>query len=494
MPPPSKAVQLANEFLLAPDPISATSIDQRALQELGQYQRPAYQEEKKRAGAVINDYDVRVFETACTRTGADLMALFNQPVTEQDIEKFTYRYWFNYFWSEGQSNFFQRANTQKSVDALKLFVKRRRHPIPNRLDFSEGDPTAICNLVMQYYELRGDITDTQKRELLTYFLKLGFVVGPRIAPVTVGDDTSIKGLAEQFYQYARGDSSTDKRQKIFWRGESRGVEQVLLQATKRLADIPFLADSMNMSKEWNPFFDYAISSFMWYRSGTNRDNDYYTVISVALNFATACCFPKINEKRVYSFTSVDPLTWKPGELEKFKSNIGILSSNGKNSLKLVVKTTVYLSAPSGPTLFTQSVQGEGAFPEYAVGSISHEEIFGYLVVYRAFDSVDEKSKFTVYIDRAASSIVRWNKKTKTLEKCASAGQNKSQFLPEIWNSLKTEYEQCLNLQPFETSWDGAGATQMVPKPTVKLAHPPPAPSGLVTTMLRQNIGQTRRGF
>src|SRR5690606_21908392 len=158
------------------------------------------------------------------------------------------------------------------------------------------------------------------------------------------------------------------------------------------------------------------------------------------------------------------------------------------------KTTVYLSAPAGPTVFTQSVQGKGAFPEFAVGSISHEEIFGYLVVYRAFHGVEEKSKFIVFIDKAASSVVRFNAKTQTLERAASALQNKTQCLPEVWASLKAEYERCLQLQPFETSWDGTGATPSVPQAGVSLLHAPPVSSGVLMGAKRTIEGRAKRGL
>ena len=424
--------------------------------------------QRQRLGKDLTDYDIPILKHG----QGDPLHHLGMPVNQSDIDGFTFRYWFNYFWQEAVA---ADASDEEVGTALRLLLERKRYPIPPGEAFRNGG-----RRLPDYYRIRTD--DKQRCEALEHLLKAGFVgmrrfIGPLPADLInlpFMEEAILEGEVRQklFTRSASG-------RTMYWRGESRTPEQLIQQATSRAVDVPALAQKMNLDKLWHPFHRPEIKANMWYRKGLNRDNDYYTAISVAHDFETACCFPLIDERRVYNFTNADPWTWPVGELQRQMENLGVVELNGKRHIQIVTATTVYLSINRGATLFTQAVQkrisGSDPFPEHAVAEIRPEDIYGYLLVYRAFHGLGKGDGFTVFVDHAKSSRVRYDAQHKRLIKVAGpdAARDQMQF-GDVCAALEREYSTRLASPAFPLAWAASGhGPPAIPRRITRLVSPPP---------------------
>ncbi|MGO9419694.1 hypothetical protein [Roseiarcus sp.] len=425
--------------------------------------------QKQRVGPDLTDFDIPILKKF-----GDPMACIDGPLAQTDIDNFTFRYWFNYFYEEGAES--DEINQALVTAALKLLFQRQKFPIPPKDQFTVPDK------LKEYYKLRA-ATDADRCEALLKLLKAGYVGMRRfIGPLQEGL-SNLPFMEEIFVHnkqqtrlFTRGEGQTDDfKREIYWRGESRSPEMLLVQATKRAVDIPSLVSKMNMDKTWNPFHLREVSENIWYRKAKNTDNDYYTAISVALNFKTACCFPLFDEKRVYNFVSFNPWDWSIPERTKQFLNLGVVVVNGKRRLNIVTKTTVYLSTNRGAKVFTRATQEKlsntDAFPEHGVAEILPEDIYGYLVIYRAMHGLNKEAGFTVFIDKAASSRVRLAGDKMQKVGAPDNDRDKAQY-GEIHTQLEREYQAALAMTPFAVAWAAGGYANM-PAQFTELRQKPP---------------------
>jgi hypothetical protein len=461
--------------------------------------------QKPRVGLDLTDYDVGILKG----DKGDPLSTLGQPIAQSDIDNYTFRYWFNYFYEEAGP-----AGVDEKTMAVTLnrLIVRKKFPIPPKKEF---ETTAK---VSDYYALRKP-DDAARLAVLTDLLKGGFVCMRRfIGPLQPGlanlpfmeevimESGVIPGTKDKVVTqtplFTRGEGQNlpgepDKFvREVYWRGETRTPEALLQQATKRAVDIPFLVAQMNLDKPWHPFSRPEIAANIWYRKGKNFDNDYFTAISVALDFKTACCFPLIDERRVYQFPAgtggaaeFDPWKWKTPDRQKNFVNLGVVRAVGqaKPRVQVVTKNIVYLSTNRGAKVFTRHAQEKiskvGAFPEHGVAEICPEDIYGYLVVYRAFHGLTKGDGFTVFIDTVASSRVRYDSVKKKMERVAAAdaGRDMLQYGP-IHQKLEQEFGAALGLQPFAVAWAGGGhATR--PILISALVEKPPLTSGIAGFLL-----------
>jgi hypothetical protein len=315
------------------------------------------------------------------------------------VEEFGVRWWFQYFWQEAKMVATQQDREAMAAICTRLFIKTPRGP------FAYECRPAFKN---------DDFTTSQPdvwRGFLTTLLHIGFRrVDPKQAVQSGNNGPPVPQVAAH-HLMLRADLAPHLPQKftpdtdIFWRAESRTMERIVQQqGTKRQSDVEFLANEMQISAPWHPYSDPDINKYMWYRSGQN-DNDYYTVISVAVNFETALSFPKIDEKRVYGFPKKPLEEWTRDEVRLHQKNMALVTLvDGSERIMLATQTTAYMCVACGRIIDTMTAGG--GFPEKGVSEIPLDQIFAMLPVTRVHHGPDPLDGFTAFIDHNKGRIVQ----------------------------------------------------------------------------------------
>ncbi len=335
---------------------------------------------------------------AADLSGNDLGAapFANQAIS---VEEFGVRWWFQYFWQEAKMVATESDRAEMATICTQLFVKTPRGPYKYecRDAFKNDDYTTSQPAVW--------------RVILTKLLHIGFRrVDPKEAVQTGPQGPPVPQVAAH-HLMMRADlapylpTQYTPQTEIFWRAESRTMDRIIAQqGTKRQSDVKFIADDMQMSASWHPYSDPDINRYMWYRMGQG-DNDYYTVISVAVNFETSLSFPKIDEKRVYGFPKKALDEWSQDEVRLHQRNMALVRmADGTERIMLATQTTAYMCVACGRIIDTQTAGG--GFPEKGVSEIPLDQIFAMLPITRIHHGPDPQDGFTAFIDYAKGRLVQ----------------------------------------------------------------------------------------
>lgn len=340
-------------------------------------------------------------------------------------EEFSPKWWLQYFAKEARTQEAQRIPhwTEEWVRVLNaLFIKG---PIPAGvsdesrrgwwavlrpgLDSSGPRPASVPG------SAPAPVTDpdTVWKDAMTRLLKLGFraVTNGETAPAGVHElqsDNSVAS-AHMLHQRMFGKKVAELEKSmdlssipLYWRSEARDVRRIVSQqGTKRQCEVDTIAAEMHMDAPWHPFSDPALSRYMWFRLA-NLDNDYYTAISVATGFETACSFPKIDEKRVYSFPPLLQVSqWTKAQADRFRSHLGLVCENDREAVRIVTRTTTYMLVHTGSVLDTKGAnqfRERDAFPEIGVDRIPLKNIYCVVPIRRVHHGPSPADGITVFID------------------------------------------------------------------------------------------------
>jgi hypothetical protein len=391
-----------------------------------------------------------------------------------ELEEFSPKWWLEYFSKEARNEYAKRNLsinwTQAWIRVLNtLFVKTEvpqgtydvstrgwRPELRPGVDPS-GPPPAIVP-----GQAPAPVIDRNAvwKDAMATLLKLGFraVTRGEIAPVGVQElmtDDSIAS-AHMLHQRMFGKKVAELEKSmdpssipLYWRSEARDVKRIISQqGTKRQCDVDTIAAEMHMDAPWHPFSDPALSKYMWFRLA-NADNDYYTVISIATGFETACSFPKIDEKRVYSFPPLLQVSqWTKANADRFKSNLGLVYENNKEAVRIVTLATTYMLVHTGSVLDTKGASqsiGRNPFPEIGVDQIPLQNIYCVVPIQRVHHGPSPEDGITVFIDFMHC------------ERLHSATEL-DLFGLRLASRLFDIYRGKIRQQPFATAWGGQGAT------------------------------------
>ena len=386
--------------------------------------------------------------------------------------EFGVRWWFDYFAKEARSSEAAKLPNWKKdwTDVLNLvFIKKQEIP-PGMPDVTGRGWWPALRPGVDQWKTRpetkpGEAASTAPdsnaiwREALSKLLKLGFraVTNGEVPPdgvnllrldATVAPDHMLQQRILGKKVAELEDSMNTSEIPIYWRSETRDLQRILSQqGTKRQCDVESIAQEMNMTASWHPFSDPSLSKYMWFRL-THGDNDYYTVISVATSFETACGFPKIDEKRVYQFPPAQVANWSKAQAERFKSNLGLVSENGRENVRLITTTTTYMLVYTGSVLDTMGAArtiNRNSFPELGVDRIPLQNIYCVVPIRRVHHGPTPENGFTVFIDSANCKRLHGAKEVDFF------GISLSTHLFKI-------FLEKMSRRPFATAWSGAGAT------------------------------------
>jgi hypothetical protein len=160
---------------------------------------------------------------------------------------------------------------------------------------------------------------------------------------------------------------------VGFRGDARDLETLAKHdggAFLSKSQSAYQVGKYNMEKEWNPFSDQVVRNTMYFREG-QADNDLFTVVSVAKDFATSSKFPLID----------DP----PSELRTFVDGATVefehVASKTRETRSVTVTTSFVYMVIADEGYNTEAEQ-VSKFPEIGVKSIPKENFLATLDVVR----------------------------------------------------------------------------------------------------------------
>jgi hypothetical protein len=406
--------------------------------------REEYKEKKKRE---------REFELTQDDVGKGAKAPLQNLAIVSELEfksakaDFLLPFWFEYFWQEAK----MRGDSVSLLAILKKVIKKNPGTNTGSVSYSFTTDAALN----QAMEPNNPIFWLG---VLTELLKLGFyAVNPKEIqgnqaqpPTNIGTNTFANCmLDEQYIKYVKETDMT--KLDIFFRGESRDWNTIILHGgTKRLVDVGTMARDMRMDQDWHPFKYPEINQFLWFRKG-QADNDYYTVVSVAMDIRVSSCYPKIDEERVYSFPKKLVADWDASEVKKHRLNLALVELvDGTRKVVVVTKNTVYMFViNNGVVLDTQKAGsdiGGRSYPEKGVLEIPLDNIFGYFSLERFHHGYDPGDGFTAFLRHAG---LRTEKGTALK---AYYGENGYQKCLIIYKNIRD------NQKIFKSAWTASGAS------------------------------------
>jgi hypothetical protein len=361
------------------------------------------------------------------------------PVTE-----FGVRWWFQYFWQEAKMVATSQDRAAMAGICNELFVKTPAGPNKYKVKDDYAGDDADTNNTAKWLGWMEALLEIGFSKVDT---KQVVQTGPAPLPI-VGPASHHLMLQTNFSTYVakkgeEGYADFTPDTQIYWRGETRPPQLIRSQGgAKRQSMVDKLRTDMNIKKDWHPFAADKNNQYLWYRKGQN-DNDYYTVISVGMNFETALCFPKIDEKRVYSFPARPVDQWSQAEALTHRANLALVVMEGRAQKVLVAtKTTTYMCVVRGRILDTKAKGG--GFPEKGVEEIPLDQIYALIPVTRIHLGQKPEDGLTAFVDY---------KNAKRVEEDIGKAHD---LFGGVYKRLFDEYYARTFGPAVTTNWTGAG--------------------------------------
>lgn len=330
-------------------------------------------------------------------------------------------YYYKYFYQEASES----ADWKTIAEVYNLlFDKNPKIRLKNGLDYAKARAGSKTT-----YTFRSPAGADTWRTALTKLMLLGFEGVPCEVGASMHPSLATAILDSKFVEQiaCKLDNWMGSNEiRIFWRCDGRDKARFLDARTAEASvDLADRADELNLSQSWNPFSEDKIKKVQWMRKAS-KDNDYYTIVSVALDFRTSSAFPTLDEAKNpdYQFPVLDAKTVKPlkdwtaSDLAKHKKNLALVlvTEGGKSvrKIRICTKTYAYMAViHNGYVINTQAYGGSGAnpFPEKAVRSLPVDSVVGYLPFYRVHHGGARADGFTTFMDPNDKSRLLVDEKT-----------------------------------------------------------------------------------
>lgn len=248
------------------------------------------------------------------------------------------------------------------------------------------------------------------RQALQLLLSKGFYCVKANAGDNISRSLQSAMLEAQYVEYIAADANggADPGVKIFWRCDTRSKERFIdINAAVARVDTNDAAVDCNLTETWHPYSQAEVKSMLWLRKN-NKDNDYYTIVSVGLDFRTCTAFPTLDENKAFSFPqgadgySIQPLkAWTLAQLQMQKNYLSLASANTGfgtyNRVRVTTKVYGYMAAFNrGVVINTQEWGGGVKFPERAIRGFPQDAVVGYLPMLRVHHGPSRRDGFTLF--------------------------------------------------------------------------------------------------
>ena len=304
--------------------------------------------------AVVVDPDSQKYETMATPSDPAFAAY------ARNFEIGNFWYWFGTFWKE--------------------MPKADRLPILKAVVDTDGNLLPACqDLNTKNVNGLGIPRQDELRTLLKQMMGKGFtpwkIKAEKEAVETKDLLPKIDALGTQYHSVGfRGDARDPATLMAHDEGEFRPKVKSPFQVTK-----------YNLDAKWNPFSEDTIRNTMYFREG-QADNDLFTVVSIAKEFATATKFPLINDA--------------PPELKVYPKGAKVVMYDTAGKTQSTVEVTVtqcYLYMVITGTGFDTEEKQTSKFPEIGVGLVTADKFLAYMTVTRIHYGETGDDGHTAYV-------------------------------------------------------------------------------------------------
>lgn len=300
------------------------------------------------------------------------------------------------------------AHTVDAVDGFVYTIKPSMVATPAVTDLKLGG-LAVGH---EYHFAGGDAAAADWRKALTLLLKRGFKGVRKLSTDVVTKSLQTAMLEADFVEYMEilkpGESKPQVR--IFWRCDSRGKDKFIdIDAAVARVDTKAEATNCNLTESWHPYSDPDINKMLWLRLN-QKDNDYYTIVSVGTELRDCTAFPTLDENKAYTFPAgvdaqhIKPLkNWTLAELQTQKQYLvqaSITTATGtSNRIAVCTKVYGYMGAfNSGVVIKTNEWGGKGgaSFPERGIRGFDKNSVVAMLPMLRVHHGPGRSDGFTLF--------------------------------------------------------------------------------------------------
>lgn len=365
--------------------------------------------------------------------------------------------WLLYFWFEARGSFAQHASFDQAKKVRAFFDKA----------FEKAADFATSKKIQPKGKLLDLFSASELREHLLTMLQIGF------SRVDMGvDDTSD--------DMNRFKLMVGKKLKvaIFWRAEGRrGFDQLRAKGyTKQAHDEtipangtdPCRRQAINCDKPWHPFSQVEVSGKLWFRRA-NSDNCWYTAVSIASQWQTSVCYPKIDQTPSMQILKAKGGKPPPVVDEDFrKKNKDLIGEvefiNGRTELRMVSRSKIAMVLVDDVVFDTQAKQeydkpGFG-YDEKAVSAIAGRNVVAMVQFWRVHHGADDSDGISVLVDHANCEKVNGMANLTRIFGDYAAAMAFSQQIDKAYDSAKQSPQ-------FSLRWDSTGWAPMPAIPAVR---------------------------
>jgi hypothetical protein len=374
-------------------------------------------------------------------------------------------HWFIYFWKEAKEQSWAGRVRDPKGQVLQFFNRA--------FEKTEGWPDLgqPLNREKPPIKPKGDFAslfhDPDFCSAMEVFLKCGF------------EWYTAQGSSEGGTEHLRYMRLIDRTVgfEIRWRGESsRDLQTVIHDGYSKQALIPMFRTKYNLGAAWHPFSKPDNSSKFWYRKG-NGDNDWYTVVAIALDWRVSLGFPKIEQ-------TPELRILQPNQTidEKFAIRhpdlIGRVEfADGQKEWRMITRSKIALLLLDTMYFDTQGKQRGGktqeevdalkeaekksglhyedpGFPEQGTGLIAGRNVMGMVEFLRVHHGHCDASGYSAVLDLGKSRQLFKNNQALQSEPLAALGS--AEAAREFQGKLQTAWADATRQQVVHLKWVANG--------------------------------------
>lgn len=357
--------------------------------------------------------------------------------------------WFLYFWKEAKGNLSQYATFEQSRD-IRAFFNAFFDKGP---DFAKPNPDLVQDRVLvPKGPFAGRVTDLQMKKYLDTMLRVGFA----------HIDLSSEDTTDAMHSFKL---MQDKKLKasIYWRSEGRrDLEQLRRDGyTKQAADtgdVNGRRAAIKCDQPWHPFSDPTVSRLIWYRRASG-DNCWYTAVSIASEWKTAVCYPKIDQSPDLQILVKSTTGPTPTDQAKYPNLIGEVEfETGEKQLRMVTKSKVAMVLVDTVVFDTNAKQRADKgqpYDERAVGRIEGKNVIAVVHFWRVHHGGNDSDGVTAIVDpRERHRVLPVVDLVKLFGDYEAACQMRAQ--------LEAAYDDAFKSGPVSVRWDPSGWASVAP--------------------------------
>ncbi len=291
--------------------------------------------------------------------------------------------WFNYFLGEVVN--FTNGNSELETNLGRIFsimfdLKATGVGNTAKIEFADDWP---LSLKANFYGLLQNAPAVVPKGILAYLFELGF---EEATTVEAGDYFG-RNLALKSNLPDGVAIRSAKGEYVFaYRGDTRDLAKIIQQGARCRAELDFWRRDAGLTQPWHPWNDVDQKwRRMWFRRG-NKDNDYFTMNSLAHDFHISCAYPMFRSFEIDQGLRGPVSGWSEAQrrlLAAKKVSVVEVFDRRSNTWEEVLsdESRVFACAISSTTTAATTFDLNN-YPESAVRNINLEDMVAWIKVRR----------------------------------------------------------------------------------------------------------------